>query len=212
MHLFTNLPGSIRTPNIRTPNICTLIKPLGLSLLALSASLIPANLIQPAAIAQIPASGSLTAEVTGLKNASGQVCFSLFNRSEGFPNDPEAMVATQCVSATPSEEIAPSLETTEITETAETAETAETTAAVTPASPTVFSVTFAELALGTYAVSVLHDENQDNQLNTGSFGIPTEGFGFSKNPTIQTGAPDFNEAAVIVTGPNSKTEIELIYF
>lgn len=178
MHLSTN---------IHTLNIRTLIKPLGLSLLALSASF-----IQPAAQAQIPASGSLTAEVTGLKNASGQVCFSLFNRSEGFPNDPEAMVATQCVSAMD--------------------ETTEATATVTPESPTVFSVTFAELALGTYAVSVLHDENQDNQLNTGSFGIPTEGFGFSKNPTIQTGAPDFSEAAVIVTGPNSKTEIELIYF
>jgi uncharacterized protein (DUF2141 family) len=182
-------------------NIHTLYKPLWLPLLALSASV-----ISPAAQAQIPSSGSLTAEVTGLKNTNGQVCFSLFNSGEGFPNNPEAMVATQCVSAA-----------TTPTKTTESGslerESSETMTESTTESPTVaFSVTFANLELGTYAVSVLHDENGDNQLNTGSFGIPTEGFGFSQNPVIQAGAPEFSEAAVVVAGPSSTTEIELVYY
>ncbi len=190
--------------------IRTLSKPLWLALLAVSASSIT-HLTMPAAQAQIPTSGSLTAEVTGLQNANGQVCFSLFNSGEGFPNNPEAMIATQCVSA------ASTTTPTTPTKNAESGSLIESTTESTTENATespaaALSVTFADLELGTYAVSVLHDENADNQLNTGNFGIPAEGFGFSQNPAIQASAPDFSEAAVVVAGPNSTTEIELVYY
>ncbi|NJM99466.1 MAG: DUF2141 domain-containing protein [Phormidesmis sp. RL_2_1] len=77
---------------------------------------------------------------------------------------------------------------------------------------TAFICDFEGLEPGTYAVSVLHDENGDNQLDTGMFGIPAEGFGFSGNPAIQMRAPEFSEAAVVVFGNKTTTEIDLIYY
>jgi uncharacterized protein (DUF2141 family) len=192
MHLSLNL----------SLNLSKVTKALWLPLFIVSASL-----ASPAAQAQIPTSGSLTAEVSELKNTTGQICFSLFDSGVGFPNNPESIVATQCVSAMAQ----PSEGTTQPSEeTAATAEPATTESAA--ESPTAARVTFEDLALGTYAVSVWHDENEDNQLNTGSFGIPTEGFGFSQNPVIQTSAPDFSEAAVVVVSPDSATQIDLIYY
>ena len=51
---------------------------------------------------------------------------------------------------------------------------------------------------GIYAVSIFHDENQDGQLNVGVFNIPTEGFGFSNNPTIVFSKPTFNACKFII--------------
>ncbi|MEO1392534.1 MAG: DUF2141 domain-containing protein [Cyanobacteria bacterium J06634_5] len=76
----------------------------------------------------------------------------------------------------------------------------------------VLIVTFADIEPGTYAVSVMHDENTDGTLNTGIFGIPTEGFGFSQNPEIGTSAPEFSEAAIVVVGRETTTQVKLIYY
>ena len=43
---------------------------------------------------------------------------------------------------------------------------------------------FKDLAPGSYAVQVMHDENENNQLDTNFLGIPTEGYGFSNNPNV----------------------------
>src|SRR6478609_4266517 len=40
-------------------------------------------------------------------------------------------------------------------------------------------VIFENVTAGTYAVSVIHDENENEKLDTGFMGIPKEGFGFS---------------------------------
>jgi uncharacterized protein (DUF2141 family) len=73
------------------------------------------------------------------------------------------------------------------------------------------SVTFKNLPLGSYAVAVLHDANQDNKINSNFLGIPTEGFGFSGNPAIISGPPKFNESAIVVTGSSTKIQIQLMY-
>jgi len=56
---------------------------------------------------------------------------------------------------------------------------------------------FSGLKPGTYAVAVVDDQNGDHKLNKDFFGIPKEGFGISKNPTvsISTGTPKFNNAS-----------------
>jgi uncharacterized protein (DUF2141 family) len=72
-------------------------------------------------------------------------------------------------------------------------------------------VTFKNIPLGSYAVAVLHDANQDNKINSNFLGIPTEGFGFSGNPTIISGPPKFNESAVLVTGASTRIQIQLMY-
>lgn len=73
------------------------------------------------------------------------------------------------------------------------------------------AVTFQNLALGNYAIAVFHDRNGNGKLDRNFLGIPTEGFGFSRNPVIRTGAPRFSEAAVFVAGTETTAQIQLQY-
>ena len=47
---------------------------------------------------------------------------------------------------------------------------------------------------GIYALSAIHDANNNGKLDT-AFGIPTEGFAFSRNPAMKMRAPRFDEAS-----------------
>ncbi|MBG1268135.1 DUF2141 domain-containing protein [Nostoc sp. WHI] len=68
---------------------------------------------------------------------------------------------------------------------------------------------FSGLKPGTYAIAVVDDQNGDRKLNKDFFGIPQEGFGISKNPTvsIQTGAPKFRDASFVI---NKNTTVNII--
>jgi uncharacterized protein (DUF2141 family) len=57
------------------------------------------------------------------------------------------------------------------------------------------SVSFPGLPSGTYAVAILHDENDDQEMNTNMLGIPREGYGFSNNETGLLGPPSFSKAS-----------------
>jgi uncharacterized protein (DUF2141 family) len=50
------------------------------------------------------------------------------------------------------------------------------------------------IPFGTYALSILHDENDDFELDTNFLGIPSEGYGFSNNVKGMFGPPDFEDA------------------
>ena len=67
---------------------------------------------------------------------------------------------------------------------------------------------FSGLKHGTYAVAIVDDQNGDRKLNTDFFGIPKEGFGLSKNPTVSitTGTPKFRDASFVV---NKDTSINI---
>lgn len=54
---------------------------------------------------------------------------------------------------------------------------------------------FHNLAAGKYAVSSYHDENSNGKLDMNSFGMPTEGYGFSNNAQGAAGPPSFAQAA-----------------
>jgi uncharacterized protein (DUF2141 family) len=41
---------------------------------------------------------------------------------------------------------------------------------------------FADLKPGHYAIRVMHDENENGELDTNFMGMPIEGYGFSNNP------------------------------
>jgi uncharacterized protein (DUF2141 family) len=64
----------------------------------------------------------------------------------------------------------------------------------------VVSHTFKDLRPGTYAFAAIHDENNNGKLDTNPFGLPKEGFGFSRDPRVQFSAPRFDEAAFPVEG------------
>ncbi|WP_448571595.1 DUF2141 domain-containing protein [Trichothermofontia sp.] len=114
--------------------------------------------------------GNLQVEIVGLRDRSGDICLNLFDRADGFPHDREKAKARQCLTL---------------------AEQPEDTPIV---------VTFADLPVGNYAISLFHDHNQDGVLNRGEFGIPSEGFGFSNNAPVRTGPPRFGHAMILVAG------------
>ena len=49
------------------------------------------------------------------------------------------------------------------------------------------------LPSGTYAVQYYHDINSNGKLDTGSFGIPEEGYGSSNDARGFMGPPDFDD-------------------
>lgn len=53
-----------------------------------------------------------------------------------------------------------------------------------------------DLPPGTYALAFIHDENDNLKVDTGFFGIPVEGFCFSKNARALFGPPSFKEASI----------------
>jgi uncharacterized protein (DUF2141 family) len=70
---------------------------------------------------------------------------------------------------------------------------------------------FTGLAPGTYAISVMHDENGNGVMDTNFLGFPREGFGFSNVPRL-TGmsAPTFEEASFRVDG-DATLVVTMIY-
>lgn len=54
---------------------------------------------------------------------------------------------------------------------------------------------FHGLAPGRYAVSVVHDENANGELDLNLLGVPTEGFGFSNDAGALFGPPDWADAS-----------------
>lgn len=62
-----------------------------------------------------------------------------------------------------------------------------------PAAPEV-RLAVPDLTPGTYAISVIHDENDNRRLDRSVVGIPTEGVGFSDNPRLMFGPPSFSKA------------------
>lgn len=72
-------------------------------------------------------------------------------------------------------------------------------------------VTFSDVKPGNYAVSVLHDENQNKDLDQGRLGIPKEGYGFSNNVMGVIGPPSFRKARFHVPDGDSSITIRMKY-
>lgn len=68
------------------------------------------------------------------------------------------------------------------------------------ASGTEVKVIFEDLPPGEYAVSVIHDENGNEKLDTKAMGIPKEGFAFGNNAMGAFGPPKFDQAKIKLEG------------
>ncbi len=73
------------------------------------------------------------------------------------------------------------------------------------------TVIFRNLEPGRYAVAMHHDENGNKEMDTYFFGLPTEGYGFSRDAPVFFGAPDFEEAAVTVPPKGLQISFEVRY-
>jgi uncharacterized protein (DUF2141 family) len=56
-------------------------------------------------------------------------------------------------------------------------------------------IVFTGLPSGKYAAAILHDENDDQQMNKNGLGLPKEGYGFSNNVMGAFGPPSFSRAS-----------------
>ena len=82
----------------------------------------------------------------------------------------------------------------------------------TPINGSVAVCDFQQVAAGTYAVTVLHDENSNGKMDFNWIGIPTKGYGFSNNAKATFFAPSFAAASFTYSGVGSlAVSIAIVY-
>jgi uncharacterized protein (DUF2141 family) len=64
---------------------------------------------------------------------------------------------------------------------------------------------------GVYAIATYHDENASRKIDRSGVGLPTEGFGFSNNPSTFLGIPAFSKVRLAIPRSKLKTTITLRY-
>jgi uncharacterized protein (DUF2141 family) len=70
---------------------------------------------------------------------------------------------------------------------------------------------FNDMAPGSYAVAVFHAENNETQIETGMFGKPKQGYGFSRDAKGSFGPPSFDAAAYKYAGGSSVWPVHIEY-
>jgi uncharacterized protein (DUF2141 family) len=76
----------------------------------------------------------------------------------------------------------------------------------------VTSACFTVAAPGNYAVALFHDENDNHHFDTNALGIPTEGYGFSNNPTLYFGPPDLSKVRFSAHPGDNPIAIRMKYY
>jgi uncharacterized protein (DUF2141 family) len=69
--------------------------------------------------------------------------------------------------------------------------------------------TINDLAPGTYALAVIHDQDGNGKLSSNLVGYPIEKFGFSNNPKVYFSPPSFDKAAFVLGKTPLKVNISL---
>jgi uncharacterized protein (DUF2141 family) len=72
-------------------------------------------------------------------------------------------------------------------------------------------VEISDLPPGEYAVSVVHDENGNNTLDTNWVGIPKEGVGMSNNARGRMGPPKYRDAKFTLGAAGAVQSIAIVY-
>jgi uncharacterized protein (DUF2141 family) len=70
---------------------------------------------------------------------------------------------------------------------------------------------FSGVPAETYAVAGFHAEHNETQMETGLFGKPKQGYGFSNNPSSIFGPASYNSAAFTYDGGTLHVPVQLSY-
>lgn len=73
-------------------------------------------------------------------------------------------------------------------------------------------IVFEKIPAGEYGLSVIHDENNNEELDLNFLGIPREGFGFGNDAKGTFGPPSFDKAKVKIGEGLVNQVITLRYF
>lgn len=68
---------------------------------------------------------------------------------------------------------------------------------------------FTDLPYGEYAISVFHDKNANNKLDTGFMGIPKEPLGTSNDAKVRFGPPKYKDARFVLDQPDLSISIPI---
>lgn len=74
------------------------------------------------------------------------------------------------------------------------------------------TILFENLPNGDYALSVIHDENENSELDTNFMGIPKEGFAFGNNALGSFGPPSFEKTIVSLKDGETSQSLTLKYY
>lgn len=74
------------------------------------------------------------------------------------------------------------------------------------------TILFESLPAGVFALSVIHDENENNELDKNFMGIPKEGFAFGNNALGSFGPPAFDKTTVSLKQGLTQHPITLKYY
>ena len=138
--------------------------------------------VKPIAGQALPLPDKLIITVSGLRNTNGTLIVTLFNSEKGFPDDPKKAFRTVSIDLSKLPK-----------------ETKETVIVV------------EGIPAGTYAIAVLHDENNNGDMDTNFFGLPKEGIACSNNPRPKFRAPRFKEAKFDITVPEQSIMLKMWY-
>ncbi len=72
-------------------------------------------------------------------------------------------------------------------------------------------ITCEGIAAGSYAAYLLHDENDNGEMDHNWIRLPKEGYGFSNNASASFGLPDFEDAAFKLEDESIKQVINMNY-
>jgi len=70
---------------------------------------------------------------------------------------------------------------------------------------------FVDVPYGQYALSILHDEDDDGRMKSSWLGTPLEGFGFSGRADLKFGPPVFADTAFLFVSPSREMSVSIRY-
>jgi uncharacterized protein (DUF2141 family) len=75
------------------------------------------------------------------------------------------------------------------------------------------TLSFKNLEPGEYVVRMFHDINNNQNMDTNAFGMPTEGYAFSNEAIGNMGPPKYKDMVVVIPKKDSKvlTKAKMIY-
>lgn len=127
------------------------------------------------------ANASLTVRAVNLRNTKGKVYFYIYNTQESWKASEKDGKSLRTLSAA--------------VKAGSTAKNNEAT------------VIFEDLPVGTYAVQIHHDENDNGKMDS-TLGIPKEGYGMSNNPKIGMSIPKWDDCKFDVVEGEQTIEIK----
>ncbi len=75
----------------------------------------------------------------------------------------------------------------------------------------VCTLVLGDLPPGEYAISLLHDENNNLKMDTRLMGIPKEGYGASNDAKVTFGPPKYEDARFVLKGNPETLRIKMRY-